>query len=149
SWEGEELPFDLLVVVPPNEGEPIYEDLQIADPTNFVIADKHKLVVEKYPNVFAIGDCANYPTSKTASGARKQAEVLANNLVAMIRGKEPKYQYTGHIICPIITRFGKALFAEFDYEKSISPAEEMWSNWVLKIYMLRPLYWSYMLKGLI
>ena len=96
-----------------------------------------------------IGDCANYPTSKTASGARKQAEVLANNLVAIIRGKEPKYKYTGHIICPIITRFGKAMFAEFDYEKSISPAEEMWSNWLIKVYMLRPLYWSYMLRGLL
>ena len=149
SWEGEELHFDLLVVVPPNEGEPIYEETDIADATNFVMADKHKLQLEKYPNVFVIGDCANYPTSKTASGARKQAEVLANNLVAIIRGKEPKYKYTGHIICPIITRFGKAMFAEFDYEKSISPAEEMWSNWLIKVYMLRPLYWSYMLRGLL
>jgi sulfide:quinone oxidoreductase len=149
SWEGEEIHYDLLVVVPPNEGEAIYEGTGIADATNFVMADKHKLQLEKYPNVFVIGDCANYPTSKTASGARKQAEILVKNLLAMMKGEEPKARYTGHIICPIITRFGKAMFAEFDYEKSISPAQEMWSNWVIKVYMLRPLYWSLMLKGLL
>jgi sulfide:quinone oxidoreductase len=149
SWEGDELHYDLLVVVPPNEGESIYEGTGIADATNFVMADKHKLQLEKYPNVFVLGDCANYPTSKTASGARKQAEILVKNLLAVMKGEEPKARYTGHIICPIITRFGKAMFAEFDYEKSISPAQEMWSNWVIKVYMLRPMYWSLMLRGLL
>jgi sulfide:quinone oxidoreductase len=148
SYEGKTLEYDLLVVVPANSGEDYLEDSPLADPTNWVTADKHYLVHDKYPNVFAIGDCANYPTSKTASGARKQAEVLTKNLIAKIKGEEPKARYTGHIICPILTRFGRALFAEFDYEKSISPAHEMWSSWVIKVHMLRPLYWSMMLKGL-
>lgn len=149
SFEGTIEKYDLLVVVPANGVEEFLEDGPLADHTGWIGADIHTLVHKEYPNVFAIGDCANYPTSKTASGARKQAEVLARNLVAIIKGGTPKDKYDGHIICPILTRYGKALFAEFDYEKSISPAQEMWTNWALKVYMLRPMYWSLMLKGLV
>jgi sulfide:quinone oxidoreductase len=148
SFEEKTLNFDLLVVVPANGGQEFLEDSPVADPTGWVTCDKHTLVHTKYPNIFSVGDAANYPTSKTASGARKQAEVLTKNLLAKIRGEEPKEKYTGHIICPILTRYGRALFAEFDYEKSISPGEELWSDWVTKVYMLRPMYWSLMLKGL-
>lgn len=98
SWEKTEVPYDLAVCIPPQEGESFLEDNPLVDPSNFVKADKHKLISEKYDNVFAIGDCANYPTSKTASGVRKQAEVLSKNLVATIKGKELKGHYTGHII---------------------------------------------------
>jgi len=149
SFEGKSEQFDLLVVVPPNGGEEFLEDHPLADPIGWVECDKHTLIHNKYSNIFAIGDCANYPTSKTASGARKQADILTKNLLSILKGKEPKAKYTGHIICPILTRFGKAMFAEFDYEKSISPGVEMWSDWVIKVYMLRPMYWSMMLKGLI
>jgi sulfide:quinone oxidoreductase len=147
SWEKREVPYDLAVIIPPQEGEPMYEGSKFVDAANFVKADKYQLIAEEYDNIFAIGDCANYPTSKTASGARKQAEVLVINLVARIKGKELKGHYTGHIICPVLTRFGKAMFVEFDYDKSISPAEEMWSSWMTKIYGLRPFYWSMMLRG--
>ncbi|MCL6471766.1 MAG: NAD(P)/FAD-dependent oxidoreductase [Firmicutes bacterium] len=98
SWEGKEVKYDLAVVIPHNEGEGIHEDTPVADPSNFIKADKHKLVSEAYDNVYAVGDCANYPTSKTGAGARKQAEVLATNLAARIRGQEGKAYYTGHII---------------------------------------------------
>ena len=98
SWEGKEVPYDVGVVIPPNEGEAFYEDMPIVDASNFVKADKHRLVQESFDNIYAIGDCANYPTSKTASGARKQAEVLSNNLVAKLRGREPRHTYSGHII---------------------------------------------------
>jgi sulfide:quinone oxidoreductase len=147
SWEKIEVPYDMAVIIPPQEGEPMLEDSPFVDAVNFVRADKHKLITEEYDNIFAVGDCANYPTSKTASGARKQAEVLVPNLIARIKGKELKGHYTGHIICPVLTRYGKAIFVEFDYDKSISPAEEMSSSWMMKIYGLRPLYWSMMLRG--
>lgn len=147
SWEGKEVSYDLAVVIPPQEGEFLHEDSPIADASNFIKADKHKLVTEAYDNIYAIGDCSNYPTSKTGAGARKQAEVLTHNLTARLRGGEQRAVYTGHTICPILTKFGKAMFAEFDYTTSISPAQEMYSSWVLKVYMLRPLYWSLMLRG--
>ena len=98
SWEGKEVPFDTMVSIPPHEGEPVHEDSSYADASNFVKADKHKLITEAHDNIYAIGDCANFPTSKTGAGARKQAEVLAKNLVARIRGEEEKGHYTGHVI---------------------------------------------------
>lgn len=98
SWEGKEVNYDMTVVIPPHEGETLCEDNAIADASNFVKANKHTLICEGYDNVYAVGDCANYPTSKTGAGARKQAEVLAHNLVARIRGKEGNAIYTGHII---------------------------------------------------
>ncbi len=98
SWEGKSLKYDMAVVIPHNEGESVYEDTPVADPSNFIKADKHKLISDAFDNIYAIGDCANYPTSKTGAGARKQAEVLAHNLAARIRGQEGKASYTGHVI---------------------------------------------------
>lgn len=100
SWEGKELPYDVVVTIPPHEGEPVHEDSSYADASNFIKADKHKLITDAHDNIYAIGDCANYPTSKTGAGARKQAEVLAHNLSARIRGNtsQKEKSYTGHVI---------------------------------------------------
>lgn len=98
SWEKVEVPYDLAVVVPHNEGEAFYEDSPLVDASNFVKTNKHQLISEGHDNIFAVGDCANLPTSKTASGVRKQSDVLVQNVIATMKGKELTGHYTGHII---------------------------------------------------
>ncbi len=149
SFDGRKVEFDYLILIPPHKGVDVVENSGLGKPgTGWVDADIHLLMHKKYKNVFAVGDAGDYPTSKTASGARYMAKVMEKNMKRIIEGKEPVAKYDGHIVCPILTRFGRALFAEFDYEKSISPAVESWVNWVLKVHMLIPLYWNMMLKGL-
>ena len=40
-----------------------------------------------YDNVWSLGDVMNAPNAKTAAAARKQAPVVADNIVADMRGR--------------------------------------------------------------
>lgn len=151
GYDGRELRYDICAFTPSHEGENVVQDSEgIGDATGYVAADKFKMHSKHASNIFTIGDASDFPTSKTASGARKQAVILCNRLSALIKGEpiSEKDIYDGEIICPILTRDKKVMFAHFNYTESISPAQESYINWVLKVYMLRGLYWNLMMPGL-
>ena len=52
----------------------------LVDETRFVNVNKDTLQHNKYKNIFAIGDCGNTPTSKTAA-ATGRSSVLTFTLV--------------------------------------------------------------------
>ncbi len=150
DFGGKQVEFDLLCITPPHEGESYVEDSEgVGNPANWVTCDKNKMVTTGFNNIYGIGDATDFPTSKTASGVRKQAKVLVEVFKSIMSGEEPIATYDGEIICPMPTREKRALFAQFNYEESISPAIESYANWVLKVHMLRPLYWNLMLNGLL
>lgn len=150
SYAKEEVNFDLLAITPPHMGETVIENSEgVGDAAGWVTCDKNSMVSKYFANIYGIGDATDFPTSKTASGARKQAKILVERLKAAIKGEETGATYDGEIICPILTKYNKAIFAQFNYTESISPALESYANWVLKVHTLRPLYWNFMLKGLI
>ncbi|KJR40775.1 sulfide:quinone oxidoreductase [Candidatus Magnetoovum chiemensis] len=149
DFGGKEVKYDLLCITPPHEGQKVVEDSEgIGDAANWVSCDKNLMVSKKKDNIFGIGDATDFPTSKTASGIRKQAKILVSRITAIMKGEEPQDTYDGEIICPMLTKHKRVMFAHFNYEKPISPAIESYANWVLKVHMLRPLYWNLMLKGL-
>jgi len=151
GYDGRELRYDLCAFTPSHEGEKVVQDSEgIGDATGYVAADKYKMNSKHVANIFTIGDASDFPTSKTASGARKQAGILANRLSALMKGDAPsdKDIYDGEIICPILTRDKRVMFAHFNYTESISSAQESYINWILKVYMLRGLYWNLMMPGL-
>jgi sulfide:quinone oxidoreductase len=151
GFDGRELRYNLCAFTPSHEGEQAIQDSEgIADATGYVTADKYFMHSKHAPNIYTIGDASDFPTSKTASGARKQAVVLANRLTAIFKGNKAsdKDFYDGEIICPILTRDKRVMFAHFNYTESISPAQESYFNWVIKVYMLRGLYWNLMMPGL-
>jgi sulfide:quinone oxidoreductase len=152
SYDGREIRFDLLCLTPSHEGDKVVlnaEEEGVGDAAGWVSCDKHHMVSKNFSNIYGIGDATDFPTSKTASGARKQAKVLTDRMKAILRGKEPTATYDGHIICPVLTRQNRVMFAEFNYTQSISPALESYFNWVIKVYMLRALYFNLMLPGLL
>jgi sulfide:quinone oxidoreductase len=61
--------------------------------------------------------------------------------------------YTGYSSCPLVTRYGKMLLAEFDYDNNPMPSipvntfKERTDMWYLKKYVLPFMYWNFMLKG--
>jgi NADH dehydrogenase FAD-containing subunit len=70
---------------------------RIADANGFVDVDKETLQHKKYSNIFAIGDCTNLPTSKTAAAVAAQGQILYENLSHVIAGK-PMTLKVGRII---------------------------------------------------
>lgn len=125
-----------------------------ADKNMWVAVDKETLVHNSYKNIICLGDCAGIPTSKTSAAIRMQYPVAAKNLISLMEGKEPVERYDGYTACPIITEYGKVLMAEFDYNKTPKPtlpfidaSHEQWASWILKKYMLKPIYFYGMLNG--
>lgn len=52
----------------------------IANETGYVPVNKETLQHVKYPNVFALGDCAGIPTSKTAAAVGSQVKKYRNQI---------------------------------------------------------------------
>ena len=147
------IPYEMLHVTPPMGAPDFIAKSQLADASGFAEVDPQTLQHRRYQNVFAIGDCSNLPTSKTAAAIRKQTPVLVANLFAAINGKPMVAAYAGYSSCPLVTGIGKVVLAEFGYDKKpdetfpVDQSQERWSMWLLKRYLLPQLYWHGMLKG--
>jgi sulfide:quinone oxidoreductase len=117
AYDGRELPFDLLVTVPLHGGAPYVERSPgLGDALGFVPTDTHTLQTRAAPNVFALGDATDLPTSKAGSVTHFEAEVLTENILRYLDGKKLDEGYDGHANCFIETGFNKALLIDFNYE---------------------------------
>lgn len=116
DYAGDEVPFDLLVTVPTNMGDEVMARSGFGDDLNYVPTNKNTLQTTIKENIFAIGDCTNVPASKAGSVAHFQAEILTENILLYIKGKELKPDFDGHANCFIETGKGKALLIDFNYD---------------------------------
>jgi sulfide:quinone oxidoreductase len=152
----EQVSFDMLHVVPPQVAPDFIRASPLADPAGWVDVDQATLRSKRYPNVFALGDAAGTPNAKTAAAARKQAPVVAHNLL-LARGRGAREaRYDGYGSCPLTVERGKIVLAEFTYGGTLAPSFPAWLlegrkpsrlAWLLKERILPPLYWRGMLKG--
>ena len=121
SLEGDEIEYDLLIMVPPHVGQSYLKGTPIVDESNWVNVDTKTLQSSDYPNVFAIGDAANLPVSKAGSSAHYQAHAVAHNLKDVLKGKldisEVKPRYNGHATCLVLTSMTSAMFFDFNYNR--------------------------------
>ena len=153
SEEGEELEYDFYAPVSPQYGqEAITEHSPLTEGDDehdgeYVTVDDYTLQHDEYDNVFALGDADDTPKSRTAAAARKQAHVVANNLEAILDDRPMRDEYHGYAACPLLTKKGKAMIAEFDYENSISAPIETKMNWVMDINVLPSVYWNLWMRG--
>jgi sulfide:quinone oxidoreductase len=154
----ETVAYDVLHATPPQSAPDWVKASPLADPDSpfgYVGVDKHTLQSAAWPNVFALGDVANLPTSKTGAAIRKQAPVVVANLLAVMRGQPVSARYDGYTSCPLVTSRSRMLLAEFDYDLKPAPSvpfidtmKPRYDMWLLKRYGLPALYWHLMLKGL-
>ena len=79
----------MLHVGPPMKPFDFIKQSELADGVGFVDIDKETLQHKKFKNLFAIGDCSNIPTSKTAVAVRAQSAILATNLSLVMKGQPP------------------------------------------------------------
>lgn len=148
--------FDLLHVVPPQVAPDFVRVSPLADAAGWVDVDPATLRHRKYDNVFALGDVGNMPNAKTAAAARKQAPVVAHNVLALRGQAQGEARYDGYGSCPLTVERGKIVLAEFGYGGKLLPTFPEWMidgtkpsrlAWYLKERILPPLYWQAMLKG--
>ncbi len=96
SFGDEEVPYDLLVAIPPNFGAQCIIASDMGDPMGYVETDHNTLKAKNYDHVFVIGDAANVPTSKAGAVAHYEADTIIENLVREIDGKPALPSYDGH-----------------------------------------------------
>jgi sulfide:quinone oxidoreductase len=122
SYDGRELGFDLLVTVPLHGGAAYVERSPgLGDALGFVPTDKHTLQTRAGPNVFALGDATDLPTSKAGSVTHFEAEVLTENVARHLAGEALLPGYDGHANCFVETGFKKALLIDFNYDTEPLP----------------------------
>lgn len=145
--------YDMLHVTPPMSAPDFVKQSNLASSAGWVDVDKFTLQHVRYPNVFSLGDCSSLPTSKTGAAIRKQAPVVAANVMASIQSLPMTATYDGYTSCPLVTGYGSLILAEFDYNfqpKESFPfdqSKERYSMYALKAYGLPAMYWNGMLRG--
>jgi sulfide:quinone oxidoreductase len=152
--------YDYLHVIPPQRAPDFvvqsglhWEDRWVGQ--GWAEVDQYTLRHRRYSNIFAAGDIAGVPKGKTAASAKWQVPVVEDHLVAATQGREGTATFNGYTSCPMITRIGRAMLIEFDYNNDlvpsfpgvIAPLEELWISWLMKEVALKATY-NAMLRGM-
>lgn len=148
--------FDMIHVVPPQAAPDFVRQSPIADDSGWVDVHQETLQHSRFGNIFAVGDVSSAPNAKTAAAVRKQAPVVAVNVLDLLDGKSPHAVYDGYGSCPLTVERGKIVMAEFGYGGRLQPSFPRWLidgtkpsrlAWLLKEKLLPPIYFELMLKG--
>ncbi|MCX7207781.1 MAG: FAD/NAD(P)-binding oxidoreductase [Proteobacteria bacterium] len=149
-----EIAFDMLHIVPPQSAHPFIAHSPLANAAGWVDVDPHTLQHTHYPNVFSLGDAASSPNAKTAAAVRKQAPVVAINIIRYLAGLNMVARYNGYGGCPLTVENGKIVLAEFAYKGELDPTFKFLSPhiprkfyWFIKRYILAIVYWHGLLRG--
>jgi sulfide:quinone oxidoreductase len=101
---GDEVPFDVLLAVPPHRCPRVAADAGLAEPGGWVKVDPPTLQtgVER---VWAVGDCVAIPLAngqvlpKAGVLAEKEGIVAAERIAATLAGREPRATFDGEGLC--------------------------------------------------
>jgi sulfide:quinone oxidoreductase len=160
SWDEREVPFELLVTIPLHCGAAFVERSPgLGDELGFIPTDPRTLQSTAAPNVFAIGDATNVPTSKAGSVTHFEGETLVTNIRHHLAGEPLAPSFDGHANCFIETGFHKALLIDFNYEVEPLPGrylephvgplpllKQSRLNHMAKL-MFQSIYWHVLLPG--
>ena len=157
--DGQQIPYDLMVTIPPHEGSDVIEDAGLGDGVGFGLTDKLTLKSRKAERVFLLGDNTNVPTSKAGSVAHFQADVVVHNLLREIEGLAAEPLADGHTNCFIETGYNKAILIDFNYDTQPVPGtfplpflgpmsllKESYLNHLGKL-AFKYIYWHILLPG--
>jgi sulfide:quinone oxidoreductase len=148
-----EKPYDFMHITPAQVAPEEIANSPVGSGKGWVPVKKETLQHVKYPNIFALGDIVAVPMGKTGGSARKQYKVVIENLIAVMEGREPKAEYDGYTVCPLITSLSTIMLAEFNWTGKptpsfpLDPTQERWIWWLLKVYGLKPMTQYGMLSG--
>lgn len=145
--------FDLLHVVPPQHAPDFIRQSALSNADGWFEAEHETLRHPRFGNIFSLGDVCSAPNAKTAAVVRKQAPVVAENVLSVLSGKGPQAIYDGYGSCPLTVEFGKVILAEFGYGGKLLPTFPLDPRvprrlaWKLKTRWMPSIYFDMMLKG--
>ncbi len=116
SYDEREIAYDQLVTIPLNMGADFVARSGLADELNYVPVDKHTMQSTAHPEIWALGDAGNLPTSKAGSVAHFSVEVFVENFLEQAAGRPMTHSFDGHANCFVESGHGKALLLDFNYE---------------------------------
>lgn len=149
----EEREFDLLHVVPPQHAPEFVRQSALSNADGWFEAEHETLRHPRFGNIFSLGDVCSAPNAKTAAAVRKQAPVVAENVLSVLNGKGPRAIYDGYGSCPLTVERGKVILAEFGYGGKLLPTFPLDPRvprrlaWRLKTQWMPSIYFDMMLKG--
>jgi len=159
SYDEQEIPFDVLTIVPVNFGAEMIARSGLGDDMNYVPTDQQTLQSKGHENIFVLGDASNIPTSKAGSVAHFASEVLFENLMNAIEGRPMTAKFDGHANCYIETGYGMGALIDFNYDTEPLPGTfplpgigpfGLLKNTKINHYgkiLFRWIYWHILLKG--
>ncbi len=151
-----EINFNMLHAVPPQHAPSFIKESGLSNDAGWLDLDNETLQHNLFPNIFGLGDASGTPNAKTMAAVRKQAPVVAENLLASLHEKPLRAAYLGYGSCPLTVERGRIVLAEFGYGGKLQPTFPTWINdgtkatkqaWFLKAKQLPWIYWNGMLKG--
>jgi len=116
SYDEREVAYDLLVTIPLNMGADFVARSGLGDELNYVPVDKHTMRSTAHPEIWALGDAGNLPTSKAGSVAHFSVEVFVENFLQLASGKPLTHSFDGHANCFVESGHQKALLLDFNYD---------------------------------
>ncbi len=136
---GAELPFDVLLAVPPHCAPSVVVEAGLTDASGWVPVDRGTMAT-RVPRVFAIGDVTTIPLSmgkplpKAGVFAHSQGEIVADNLAVELAGRAGTRRFDGWGACFIEAGRGLAAYGAGNFYAEPVPAIRMyvprrWWHW--------------------
>ena len=140
SEEHTEYEYDLLISIPAHRGMEVIEENELGD-MGWIPTDRYQLTMEGHDNVYVLGDTTNLPVSKTGSAAHFEADVVAENIAAIMKIGTPVSEYNGKVYCFIEAGSERATYAMFNYKDppNLKPANKS-MHWFKLSY--NKMYWT-------
>ncbi|MDL0440163.1 bifunctional protein tyrosine phosphatase family protein/NAD(P)/FAD-dependent oxidoreductase [Stutzerimonas frequens] len=145
--------FDMLHLVPPQHAPEFIRQSALSTADGWFEAEHETLRHPRFGNIFSLGDVCSAPNAKTAAAVRKQAPVVAENVLSVLGGAGPRAIYDGYGSCPLTVERGKVILAEFGYGGKLLPTFPLDPKvprrlaWKLKTRWMPSIYFDMMLKG--
>jgi sulfide:quinone oxidoreductase len=128
--DGERVPFDLLLGIPPHRAPEVVLESRLAGPSGFIPVDRSTLATA-VEGVSAIGDVTSIPIAggkflpKAGVFAHGQAEVVAERIAVELEGRTPTASFDGKGACFLELGDGKAAYASGDFYAEPRPQVRM------------------------
>jgi sulfide:quinone oxidoreductase len=128
--DGTDAPYDLLIAVPFHEVPTVVREAGLAEEGGWVKVDRETMATP-FEDVYAIGDVTQIPLAsglmlpKAGVFAHGQAEVVARNIAAKIKGGEGRWAFGGDGSCFLETGYGKAAYVTGNFYAEPNPEVRM------------------------
>ena len=110
--DGREFPYDLFLGIPAHRAPKILEASGLTE--DGYVPVKPRTLETRFPEVYAIGDCARQGTPKAGNFAEGAARAVATALIARLRNEEPPVTHKGTGTCYI--EFGGGRIGRVDVD---------------------------------